>query len=352
MEPNTLQATGEVVETGGMNDLPVTFIKKSHKLIFSQLRLTPIEHDMFALFLARLKANHWDSFVAGDAIQAPCYKFNNEALSKWFEVEVSALYSLLKEPSSRLIERSIGIEDGDSFQYLTLFKKVQYKNGDLTLVPNDLLMNEFLGVSHGHAQVPHRIFRRLRREYSKRLYTIFCRFQAEHTILHEIPIESFYAYLGLLDAKGQLTRKTYSRITELVDRIIKPAIKEIDELEPNIRFEYCDKGQYGFELKRHKRKVVAIKFLFSWVAPENKEEAQERATLGDEPAPFHRALQTYAVVQCMDPNQVPVLEVVELNHMMRHVNDLQQKGYMLDAAFMTKFATVMSHAKVCEFEAS
>tara|TARA_B100001094_G_scaffold269964_1_gene274547 strand:- start:551 stop:1609 length:1059 start_codon:yes stop_codon:yes gene_type:complete len=339
----------QVVETDGMKDLPAVFIKESHKLIFSQLRLTPIEHDLFALFLARLNKEHWESFRTGKSINAPVYVFANDVLSQWFDEDVQGLYSLLKEPAQRLINRSIGITDGDSFQFLSLFKKVKYKKGDLTLIPNDLLMNEFLGVSHGHAQVPHQIFRKLKREYSKRIYTILCRFQSDKTVLHDISIDNLHAYLGLLDVHGNLSRTSYSRVTELVDRIIKPAIEEIDHLDPNITFNFCEnKKTYGFELKRKKRKVVAIKFLFSWYIPSNKKEKKLREDLQEEKSSYQLALETYTKVQSIELESSTDLDITsaELHNLMANSPELQQNNYRLEESFMLKFSKAMTFAKL------
>lgn len=330
-----------VIETEKIKDLPSRFFKKSHKLIFSQLRLTPVEHDIFALFLTRLNKTHWESFKAGTTIDAPAYKFNSTVLSDWFNEKPQALYSLLRDPAHRLVGRVIGIEDGENnFQFLSLFKKVEYKKGVLQLIPNEMLMNEFLGVSHGHSQIPHKIFRKLKKEYAKRIYTILCRFQSPNMTLHEMKIDNLHAYLGLLDHNGKLTRKTYSRITELVDRIIKPAIAEIDEIEPNISFSYSkDKKQYGFELIRQGRRIVAIKFLFHWsqINPINS------IIIDDHFSKYDLAVQTYSKIQHDDK---PAISQEEFNNLSNHLEQLIEKGFIVDSQFMIKMTRLIGSLSV------
>lgn len=322
-----------IIETEKIKDLPSQFFKKSHKLIFSQLRLTPIEHDLFALFLTRLNKTHWENFRDGKTIDAPSYKFNNTVLAEWFNERPQGLYSLLKDPAHRLVGRAIGIDDGENnFQFLSLFKKVEYKKGVLQLVPNEMLMNEFLGVSHGHSQIPHKIFRSLKKEYAKRIYTILCRFQSPNTVLHDITVDNLYAYLGLLDHNGKLTRKTYSRITELVERIIKPAILEIDSAEPNIHFDYSnDKKSYGFELKKQGRKVVAIKFLFSWSSAQRVDGNKKHNSLSN----HDLAVETY--FKFKEENS-PNVSKEEFNNLSEYLERLIESGFEVDANFTIKMS--------------
>lgn len=144
-------------------------------------------------------------------MESPHYTFSNQVLSEWFGVNKASLFNVLKKPSTKLAHQVIGVmnETEQRFRFLPLFKNVEYVNGSLTLVPNDLLINEFLCVSQGHSQIPHVTFRSLKRDYSKRLYSMLCCFKdPSKTELHYLTLDDLYANFGLLDQSGKLVKKT------------------------------------------------------------------------------------------------------------------------------------------------
>ena len=273
---------GVDVLTNTISELQTRYYKKSHKIVFGSLSLSAIEHDLFALFLSRLDKNHWaikkdrklsceqdwDALIQDQtSFVCPSYTFSNDMLSEWFKVSKTELYSLLNMPAKRLSGRSVGLEDKENnyFVYMSLFKRVEYKNANLTLIPNDQLIKEYLCVSEGHSQISHVIFRQLKREYSKRLYTILCRFKS-YGKLPEFKIEDIRALFGLLDTNGKLKKTSYSRTHAIIREIIHPSIEEIDAQESKIHF-FSDVDQpknFGYRTIRQGRKIVAIKFLFDW----------------------------------------------------------------------------------------
>tara|TARA_B100001094_G_scaffold316703_1_gene358242 strand:- start:5855 stop:6703 length:849 start_codon:yes stop_codon:yes gene_type:complete len=276
------KSSGVDVLTNNLSDLQTRFYKKSHKIVFGSLSLSAVEHDLFALFLSRLEKSHWaikkdkklsteadwnSILLDQSAFVCPSYTFSNDMLSEWFKVEKTELYSLLNLPAKRLSGRAVGIEDKDnkSFSYMALFKRVEYKNACLTLVPNDQLIKEYLCVSEGHSQISHDIFRQLKREYSKRLYSILCRFKS-YGKLPEFKIDDIRALFGLLDTNGKLKKTSYSRTHAIIREIIQPSIEEIALQENKINF-FSDADQpknYGFRTIRTGRKITAIKLLFDW----------------------------------------------------------------------------------------
>lgn len=256
-----------MIETTAITDVNNEFFKKSHELVFSQLSLSPVEHDIFALLLSSLHRDHWENYLNDTNLGAPIYTFNSELLSDWFGVESTALYNVLSGPSKRLVSKAIGLKNDASgeFKFLSLFKLVEYKKGTLTIAPNDLLMNEYLGVSQGHSQIPHRKFRNMKLEHAKRLYTMFCRFKGGTTKLHSQTLDQLHSFFGLKDADNKLIKKTYGITGNFIKRIIKPAIQQIDEMEPDITFLIDEKsGNLGFSYIKNGRKIVGIEFLFQW----------------------------------------------------------------------------------------
>lgn len=337
-----------VIATDAMTDLHSDFFKKSHRLVFSQLALSPVEHDIFALFLTKLNKEQWQSFLNKETIESPQYNFSSDVICEWFGIEKKYLYSTLRDPARRLSGKMIGVMDDTNkrFKFRTLFKEVMYENGELTIVPNDRLINEYLSISQGHSQVPHKTFRNIQKEHAKRLYTMLCRFKDEHTGLHPQTIEDLHAFFGLLDDKGKLLKKTYAVTGNLINRIIKPAILEIDEKESLIEFFIDEKtGNYGFSYQKRGRKVIAIKFLFRWRKKVNKAEAEERNKLANQLPTFELALLTYQIVLEFTEEDSGNPSVEELNNLMANAGALMENSKMLDAEFMIKFAMAMNEAK-------
>ena len=236
-----------------------------------------------ALLLSRLHKDHWSSFIDGTAIRAPVYQFNSDVLTEWFGVKKDDLYNTLYQPSDSLSAKRIGLRNPEKkeFDFINLFKRLTYKNATLTIIPNDELINEYQGISQGHAQVDHRVFRMLKKEHSKRLYPLLCRFKSEHTQLHPLSIEELHSFFGLLNTSGELIKKSYANNKVFMDRCIRATIEEIRQCDPNIRFEICgDTGTVGYKAIKKGRKIEKIQFLFSWNFPKNREEKKEREKLG------------------------------------------------------------------------
>jgi len=310
-------------------DIHSDFFKKSHALVFSRLSLSPVEHDIFALLLSRLHKDQWEDFMAGKTPISPSYEFKSKVLCDWFCVEKEDLYNILYKPSERLAGKKIGvIQEGDSFDFIPLFKRVKYKHGTLTIKPNDELITEYLGISQGHAQIPHKSFRQIKTEHGKRLYTMLCRFKSPNTELHPQTIEDLHGFFGLLDRQGTLLKKTYAVNANFIKRIIKPAIQEIDEKESHIRFLIDDKtGNYGFSYIKEGRKVVGIKFLFKWQLPEKEVGVKVEKNLT-----YEDALKTFADV--VDKRCIPSIE--EINNLKEHLVRIGTEGHDFGSGFFSK----------------
>ncbi len=344
-----MNTKSNVISTTGMNDLHSEFFKKSHRIVFSQLALTPVEHDIFALFLTKLSKEQWDSYLDNRTPDSPQYQFCSDVLCDWFHIEKKYLYSTLRDPARRLSGKSIGVMDEGKqrFKFRSLFKEVRYEDGVLTITPNDLLINEYLCISQGHSQVPHKTFRFIEKEHAKRLYTMLCRFKEDNHTLHPQSIEDLHAFFGLLDDKGKLLKKTYAVTGNLVNRIIKPSILEIAEKEPHLQFEVDEKtGNYGFTFIKKGRKVTAIKFLFKWNQKVNKQEEQERRKLGYQLSPLEWAYETYAKIQAISASDDMSVSFSkdELDNLMFHTATLVERGKEFTTDFMLKYSMANTKA--------
>ena len=255
--------------------------KQAHDLVFGSLRLSPIEHDLFALFLARMHDEHWeqtqrltDKLHVG---QAPIYSFNTVTLSTWFNKPPSLLFATLQKAADRLSSRKVGIRnDKDSFKYLPLMSEVSYKDSVLTVTPNPSLMKTYLALSTSHglekksfSLVSNEVFRSLHSEFSKRLYTLLSRFKSGKTTLPSMRLSDLKTMFGY-NGKTQQGKKVEIQTGAFMSRVIRHAIKEIGEKEPRITFysnitdKSAKKQNIGYELTKKGNEITHIKFLFKW----------------------------------------------------------------------------------------
>ncbi|WP_434363058.1 replication initiation protein (plasmid) [Parasalinivibrio latis] len=344
--PKTIPNEQQVILTDNTRQLPAQFFKKSHDLLFSQLSLSPREHDIMALLLSRLHQEHWQSFIDGTAIRAPAYQFKSDVLCDWLGVKSTNLYNTLTGPAESLSNRTIGIRSPErkEFDFISLFKRLSYKDAVLTIIPNDELMKEYLGVSQGHAQVDHRVFRKLKKEHSKRLYPLLSRFKNEAHTLHPQTIEELHGFFGLLNEKGQLIKTSFANNKVFIDRCIRQPIEEIAKHDPHIEFLVSEEGTYGYKAIKSGRRIAKVEFLYRWRRPVNKEEEAERQKLAGEKSPNDKAELIYDLVAQFEPGQSGNPSVEELNGMMMYSAQLMQSGRAMDAAFMAKFGQAMSEA--------
>lgn len=258
------------VKTEHYKDLPQKFFKKSHELVFSQLGLSSREHDLFALFLSTLHKDHWKDFRDGNSISAPRYEFESDVLKEWFGLTPKQFYPTLRPVADRLSKKTVGLANNDdqSFDFIPLFSRIQYKDGRLMIVPNVELMSAYVDYSQGHAQIDHLVFRELKNEYAKRLYTFFSRFKDENTVLHAQSIDKLHAMMGLLDTSGNLISKSYKQNKFFLERCIRKPLHDMSacELLKNDLDILVDEetGNFGFRPVKQGKKIVALKFLFKW----------------------------------------------------------------------------------------
>jgi plasmid replication initiation protein len=243
-------------------------IKKGHQLVFSRQDLSAREADMFALMIAHMKESDWNT-------STPHYEFTSHQLSEWLGVQSKHVGSNLSPAANRLASRKIGIKvetaKGDTeFDYRPLFKHIAYKNGVLTMVPNDMLKPEYIEYNQGFALINTRNFFDVKKEYSKRLYELLSRFKDKGFEMHMQKIEELKGVFGLLDEAGKLKKdkSSFKNNSVFMKRCIRESIKELSEhpqINKELLFLESDKGDKGFELIKKGRTIVGIKFHFRWL---------------------------------------------------------------------------------------
>ncbi|MCW8331895.1 replication initiation protein [Photobacterium sp. SDRW27] len=337
----------QVIATSASKQLPSTFFKQPHSLLFNRLNLTAREHDIMALLLSRIHKKHWRASPDTQVLHAPVYQFHSDVLCEWFGVKKSDLFNTLARPCDSLSLKRVGITNHDkhAFTFIPLFKRLSYHNATLTIIPNDELAEEYLGAHQGHAQVDHHIFRQLRKEHAKRLYPLLCRFKYPHTQLHPMTVPDLHCFFGLTDHKDGLVKKSYRNNKVFLERCIRAPLEEIRQHDPNIVFHLCgDNGSWGYKAIKTGRKIDKIEFLFSWKTPANKQEKSLRQKLGQIPSPIDHAMMIYQLVDAFKAGEHGNPSVNELNTVMKYTAQLTENGCRFNTAFMQKFSSAMQEA--------
>ncbi|MDK9785133.1 RepB family plasmid replication initiator protein [Vibrio sp. B172a] len=257
-------------------------IKKGHQLVFSRQDLSAREADMFALMIAHMKAKDWER-------STPHYEFTSHQLSEWLGVESKHIGSNLSPVANRLASRKIGIKvestKGDlEFDYRPLFKHIAYKNGILTMVPNDMLKSEYIEYNQGFALINTRNFFDVKKEYSKRLYELLSRFKDKGFEMHQQKLDELKGVFGLLDEAGKLKKdkSSFKNNSVFMKRCIRESIKELTD-HPQIRKELLflegENGEKGFEVIKKGRTITGIKFMFRWIKLGTIEELNQHDAL-------------------------------------------------------------------------
>ncbi|PSU31668.1 replication initiation protein [Photobacterium lutimaris] len=351
----------QVLRYQQLPSIDIEFFKKSHEMVFSQLALSPVEHDLMALMLTRLSEDHWEEEVIGESKRKinPTYEFGIDVLCDWLGVKSADIYNVTQEPASRLAGRKIGIKNSKAkkYRFTPLFEDLIYENGTLTMIPNNALMEQYIGLTKGHSQIPQKVFRNLKRENAKRLFSMLCRFKdPAKGSLKAFDFQDLYGMFGLLNERGELVKKSYQRTSEFIRTIIKPAIKEIDEKEPLLTFHIDEKsGNYGYQPLKSGRKITGIKFLFSWdiekiasSKPVVKKVASQTEQTDEEVSAVD-LLTTYVLVNNYTPDQPNNPSTQQLKDIMEHSNWLSENGKeVVDVRFMLNYKMAIAEARARE----
>jgi hypothetical protein len=254
-------------------------IKKSHQIVFSRQDLSAREADIFALMIATMKESDWVGTT-------PKYEFSASQLSNWLNIAPKHIATYLNPVAMRLSRYSVGIktEDGNGeieFDYKPIFKNISYKNRTFTMIPNDLLKSEFIEYKQGFALINTTSFLCIKQEYAKRLYEILSRFKEPGYEMHLIKLDELKGLFGLYDEKGNLKsdKLSFKNNGVFMQRCIRSSIdilKANPTTNKELLFYESANGEVGYELKKQGNKIIAIKFLMSWITKGNIEEFNER----------------------------------------------------------------------------
>jgi len=246
-------------------------IKKGHQLVFSHQDLSAREADLFGLMMAYMHVDDWQD-------KTPDFNFPCAKLSEWLKIESRHVGTVLSPIADRLSQRKVGIESLNKkgeveFEHVPLFKRIQYKNSVLKIIPNDELKAEYIEYHKGFALINTANFLGLKKEYTKRLYEILSRFKSGGTGLQILSIESLKGLFGILDENGKLKKdkQSFASTGVFMKRCIRESIHELQadpETSKELLFISSEKSgkDIGFEVEKIGNRIVGVKFLYRWIS--------------------------------------------------------------------------------------
>lgn len=248
---------------------------KSHSLIYSSTDLSSKQMDIFALMLTQMREDDW--YNNGES-STPVYSFTSSELSIFFNTPKKQLYSLLKKPCEVLSEKTIGIDDGKSFNYRPILSEVEYKNGTLTISPNEKLRDVYIinACNNGHAKIDNKIFRALGNPNSKKVFEFLSRYRFDKTMYH-MRISKLQTIFGVYGSSGRVLKKSYVNKKKFIKCVIEPALKDIGKSREALdKVSLASKhGRLGYELIKEDTEEPLIRFLVTWTDNLTEEDVKE-----------------------------------------------------------------------------
>ena len=259
----TKNAAPTLVEFGLNSKLP-DFYRKSHRAIFSLHDQSPHEQNIFNIMNAKMHISHWE------AGKSPIYEFTAQELAQWLEIEPKHIATTLRPAAERLSNRTVGFatEDNTEFEFISIFSKIKYKNGKLTLIPNPFLKDFLMEFNQGFGLINPEKMIKLKRGYSKRIYEFLSRFKEDGTYLYPMKLDALRRYLGLFDKNGNYLngKKSLKASSVFITRCIDESIGEINELcSDEIVFFKGETGRLGYTPLKSGRSFKGIQFHYQWL---------------------------------------------------------------------------------------
>ncbi|MEH6454710.1 MAG: replication initiation protein [Cocleimonas sp.] len=254
-----------LVEFGLNTKLPEAF-KKAHKAVFSIHDQSPHEQNIFNIMNAKMSISHWENG------KSPIYEFRAAELAEWLGISPKHIGTTLNPAAKRLMARSVGFtvdtDNGEEFEYISIFSKVKYANAKLTIIPNPMLKDFLMEFNRGYALINTSNIIKLKKSYSKRIYEFLSRFKEEGTYLYPMKLDSLRHYFGLFDEKGNLHKgkKSLKTPSVFITRCIEDSIEEINKICPNeIIFFKGEQGHLGYTPIKKGRYYIGVKFHYQWL---------------------------------------------------------------------------------------
>ena len=251
---------------------------KSNDMVFAPLDLSPRMCDVLAMLFTRMRAEDW--FVDRDLDRAipaqPRYTFTSKEISEFLGMEAKHVATLLKVPSKKLAELTAGIESEDgNFVYAPLFAKIEYKNRQYTIVPNNELRESYIAKAknNGYALINNAQYVSLPDANSKKLLDLLSRFKSGNK-LYAQTLSQLQRTFGVIGPDNELKKKSYKTLGRFISLVIEPSLERIassPESKDRIRLLYGSSGKLGYEIVKGGSEPK-VKFCYEWMNCFSEEE--------------------------------------------------------------------------------
>lgn len=230
-------------------------LKQSNRLIESRYKLTMYEQRLIIAICSQLNEN---------AEEFGKVRIKVSEIANFCNFEPEKAYSLVKKTIKKLASRTLEIKLEDGNWYVTHWlQSAKYINGEsiIEYKIDDELKPELLQLKSGFLRAQTKPLMEFRRDYSARLYFLLKRM---------LKIKDFDYSLDFFRDRFQLS-KSYEISANLKNKVIDPAVKEINEKSDiNVKHEYIKEG----------RTYTKIHFTITLKKEPNKEEQQIETETG------------------------------------------------------------------------
>lgn len=275
---------------------PPQNMRKSHDMLFSDLVMSRLEMDLFAMLLAtamddpraqevrRLIVDDQLNKKGGEESYELMYKFSTEAIVSWLNIEKDSVRGTMRQLAQKIMSRPIGMHrykpKEDGFCYISPFRKIEWHRGILSIIITGEALALMLDITRGYGNVNLPAYFALKSVYAKRLYEMLSRFKRDSK-LNRIPIDTMRHYLGVMvpDPKGKPKPKaTYAITANFIRDCIREPLKTIAMQCSNelvLTADPDNDNNIGFKLIKRGNSVVAIEFLYRWILEDDKRDAKQ-----------------------------------------------------------------------------
>lgn len=179
-----------------------------------------------------------------DATEKDAIEITAEDFAQAVGIKVNSAYKQIEQASRTMMQRQFSYKSADGATVRTQWViRAKYNNSTVSMCFSDevLHMLKVFNADNPFTKYDKTEVLKLKRDYSIDLYHIFKKNQ--HRQPFDIPLDEIRSELGL--------SKAYDRINNLKNRVIEPAIKEINsKSDITVKYDNVKKG----------RTVVALKF--------------------------------------------------------------------------------------------
>ena len=229
-----------------ININPNKTIKQSNKLVVARYRLTKYEQRMMIAICSQLNKN---------ADEFETVRVRAKDLADFCRFKGQDAYRKVHSTILKLMTRTLQIQKDDGKWYITHWlQSAEYLEGGIIEYRIDQkLKPDLLQLKSAYLSTPAEPLMQFKRDYSARLYFLLRRM---------VKLREYTCDLDFIRDRFQLG-ETYKQISNLKDRILEPALTEINEISDiEVKHEYIKEGRsykkihFFIRLKKAEKKEI------------------------------------------------------------------------------------------------